>query len=390
MSSSQDGKMNSDAEMVKAPLAPVDESAPEPTCVAGFLSFREMMARRKAEKEIIQTTEEKSSSPEATDAPASGSEVPILPEVGERSEMQSLEVPSQAPGSLSVPIIVEDKEEAVEPVPPAKREIVLGLRAASAVPVSRSRKRKCVAPVDGGPPLPEGLCIAPVLRGKFISLIDGMIGDCSTEAARLARELGDAQGQLSEIQSIMTALKDSCTAKVSRLEGQVGELERDLGKTASALIKEKKTRKAKASEVRRLQHQIETSEGLMRRSADDAMSALRAGFQSRLAGFAEILGSLELVYRRDLISASIDGGMAIIHALKDDPSSSLQSEEDSLSARRFELGSSDRTFELLLSDLRSECVPERSAEDAENPGSATGEDGDEAAASEAGEGDVQV
>ncbi|KAJ4910424.1 Uncharacterized protein Rs2_05045 [Raphanus sativus] len=296
MSSSQDGKKNSDVEMVEAPLAPVDESAPKPTCVDGFLSFRERMARRKAEKEIIHTIEGKSSSPAATDAPASCSEVPILPEVGEH------------------------KEEAVEPVPPAKREIVLGLRAASAVPVSRSRKRKCVAPVEGGPPLPEGLRIAPVLCGK-----------------------------------------------VSRLEGQVGELERDLGKTASALIKEKKTRKAKASEVRRLQHQIETSEDLMCRSADDAMSVLRAG---------------------DLISASIDGGMAIIHALKDDPSSSLQSEEDSLSARRSELGSVDRTFELLLSDLRSECVLERSAEDAEKPGSGTGEDGDDAAASEAGEGDV--
>ncbi|KAJ4875968.1 Uncharacterized protein Rs2_40986 [Raphanus sativus] len=328
------------------------------------------MARRKAEKEIVQTTKEKSSSPAATDAPASGSEVPILPEVGESSEMQSLE------------------EEAVEPVPPAKKEIVLGLRAASAVPISRSRKRKCVALIEGGPPLPEGLRIAPVLRGNFIPLIDGMIGDCSTEAARLARELGEAHGQLSEVQSTMTALTDSCTAKVSRLEGQVGELERDLGKTASALIKEKKTRKAKASEVRRLQHQIEASEGLMRRSADDAMSALCAGFQSRLAGFAEILNSLELAYRRDLISANIDGGMAFIHALKDDPSSSLQPEEDSISARMSELGSLDRTFELLLSDLRSECVPERFAEDAEKPGSATGEDGDEAAASEVGEGDV--
>ncbi|KAJ4910323.1 Uncharacterized protein Rs2_04944 [Raphanus sativus] len=186
----------------------------------------------------------------------------------------------------------------------------------------------------------------------------------------------------------MTALTDSWTAKVSRLEGQVGELERDLVKTASALIKEKKTRKAKASEVRRLQRQIETSEELTHRSADDAMSALRAGFQSRLAGFAEIMGSLELVYSRNLISASIDGGMAVVRALKDDPSSSLQFEEDSLSARRSELGSVDRNFELLLSDLQSECVMERSAEDTEKPGSATGEDGDDAAPSEAGEGDV--
>ncbi|KAJ4885561.1 Uncharacterized protein Rs2_35654 [Raphanus sativus] len=118
------------------------------------------------------------------------------------------------------------------------------------------------------------------------------------------------------------------------------------------------------------------------------MSALRAGFQSHLAGFVEIMGSLEIVYRRDLISASIDGGMAVVRALKDDPSSSLQSEEDSLSAHRSELRSVDRDFELLLSDLRSECVMERSAEDAEKPGSATGEYGDDAAPSEAGEGDV--
>ncbi|KAJ4889374.1 Uncharacterized protein Rs2_29122 [Raphanus sativus] len=343
MSSSQDGKKNSDVEMAEALLTPVVEPTPEPTCVAGFLLSREKMARRKAEKEIIRAIEENPPSPAAVDAPASGSE---------------------ASGSLSVPIIVDDKEEAIEPVPPVKRKIVLALRAASAAPVASawSRKRKCAAPAEGGPSLPEGLRIAPVLRGKFISLIDGMIGDCITETARLARELGEAQGHISEIQGTMTALADSCTAKVSRLEGQVGELERDLGKTASALIKEKNTRKAKASE--------------------------RAGFQSRLTGFAEILSSLELVYRRDLISASIDGGMEVVRALKDDPSLSLQSEEDSLSARRAKLGSVDRDFELLLSDLRSKCDMERSAEDPEKPGLATGEDGDDAAPSEAGEGDV--
>ncbi|KAJ4910322.1 Uncharacterized protein Rs2_04943 [Raphanus sativus] len=153
--------------MAEAPLAPVGEPAPEPTCVSGFLSFRERMARRKAEKEIICAVEENPSTPAAADAPVSGSEVPILPEVGEHSEMQSLGVPPQG--------------------------------SASAAPVasSRSRKRKCVALAEGGPSLPKGLRIAPVLRGKFISLIDGMIGDCSTEAARLARELGEAQGHIS-------------------------------------------------------------------------------------------------------------------------------------------------------------------------------------------------
>ncbi|KAF2534303.1 hypothetical protein F2Q70_00029222 [Brassica cretica] len=53
MSSSQNDKKSSDAEMAEA-SSQAPESSPSddaPACVAGFLSFREKMAHRKAEKE---------------------------------------------------------------------------------------------------------------------------------------------------------------------------------------------------------------------------------------------------------------------------------------------------------------------------------------------------
>ena len=64
---------------------------------------------------------------------------------------------------------------------------------------------------------------------------------------------------------MLTAVKDSHSVKVSKLEVAIGELERDLGKTASSLLKDKKARKAKSSEVRRLQRQIEGDAGLASR-----------------------------------------------------------------------------------------------------------------------------
>ena len=56
-------------------------------------------------------------------------------------------------GSSTTPILVEDKERATDsmPPPPARKEIVLALRAPSAVPVAqpKSRKRK-LAMSDNG------------------------------------------------------------------------------------------------------------------------------------------------------------------------------------------------------------------------------------------------
>ena len=83
-----------------------------------------------------------------------------------------------------------------------------------------------------------------------------MISECGSETSRLAGELLELQGRWSETEAMLTAVKDSHSVKVSKLEVAIGELERDLGKTASSLLKEKKARKAKSSEVRRLQRQI--------------------------------------------------------------------------------------------------------------------------------------
>ena len=85
-----------------------------------------------------------------------------------------------------------------------------------------------------------------------MSLIDGMIRECSSEASRLARDLMEMQGKWSGTEAMLKAIEGSHSTKVSKLEAEIGELERDLGKMASSLLKEKKARKAKSSEVRRL------------------------------------------------------------------------------------------------------------------------------------------
>ncbi|KAF2553567.1 hypothetical protein F2Q68_00034321 [Brassica cretica] len=131
MSSSHDDKRGSDVEMGEATSqAPVPvPSVGAPACVAGFLSFREKLACRKAEKESDAGRQVKKSFPCVLDASA----LPI--------------------GLSTTPIIVEDKDKAAEsmPPPPARKEIVLALRAPSAAPVfqPKGRKRRCIKSNDG-------------------------------------------------------------------------------------------------------------------------------------------------------------------------------------------------------------------------------------------------
>ncbi|CAN6871966.1 unnamed protein product, partial [Brassica oleracea] len=73
---------------------------------------------------------------------------------------------------------------------------------------------------------------------------------------------------------------------------------------------EKKARKAKSSEVRRLQRQIESDAGLARRGIQEAMDALPAEFQARLAKISASLGSLECIRSRDLALATIEDVVA--------------------------------------------------------------------------------
>ncbi|KAF2597440.1 hypothetical protein F2Q68_00010357 [Brassica cretica] len=208
---------------------------------------------------------------------------------------------------------------------------------------------------------------------KFVSLIDGMISECGSEVSRLARDLTEMQGRLSESRAMLKSLEDSHSAKVSKLEVQIGELERDLGKAASSLLKEKKAKKTKFSEVRRLQRQIESGDGSASHAVEEAKDALCVEFQTRLGKILDFLGSLECIRRRDLALATIDGGMAVVQALQGETPSSLQVEEAWLSACKGDLAAVDGSFDLVLAELKSECFLPTCSEDPEGQDPVVGE-----------------
>ncbi|KAF3519929.1 hypothetical protein DY000_02059988 [Brassica cretica] len=165
-------------------------------------------------------------------------------------------------------------------------------------------------------------------------------------------------GKLSESEAMLKVIEDSHSAKVSKLEVQIGELERDLGKTASSLLKEKKARKTKSSEVRRLQRQIESGEGSANCGIEEAKDALRVEFETRLAKISDFLGSLEGIRSRDLALETIDGGMAV-----------------------GDLAAVDGSFDLVLADLKSECFLPTCSEDSEGQDPVVWENGGGAAPS---------
>ncbi|KAF2573201.1 hypothetical protein F2Q70_00005095 [Brassica cretica] len=269
MSSSHGDKRSSDVEMGEATSpAPILTSLVEaPTCVADHLSFREILVLRQSEKEQVQAGAELPSSSALAVALGHGTEDATPRDTGTLAGSVVPDALALPAGSSMTPILVEDKERAADsmPPPPARKGIVLALHAPSVVPVTqpKGRKRKLTKGGDGESSQHGGSSIASGLRGKFMSLIDGMISECGSETSRLAGELLELQGRWSETEAMMAAIKDSHSVKVPKLEVAIGELERDLGKTASSLLKEKKARKAKSSELHRLQRQIEGDAGLV-------------------------------------------------------------------------------------------------------------------------------
>ncbi|KAG5410951.1 hypothetical protein IGI04_007270 [Brassica rapa subsp. trilocularis] len=374
MSSSHGDKRSSDVEMGEATSpAPIPTSPVEaPACVADHLSFRERLVRRQVEKELVRAGTEFPSSSALAIAPGHRTEVVTLQDA---ETLMGSGVPdaSALPAGLSMtPILVEDKERAADsmPPPPARKEIVLALRAPSSVPFAqpKGRKRKFTKGGDRESSQQGGSSIASGLRGKFMSLIDGMISECGSETSRLAGELSEFQGRWSETEAMLTAVKDSHSAKVSKLEVAIGELEKDLGKTVSSLLKEKKAGKAKSSEVRRLQHQIEGDAGLAIRGIREATDALRYEFQARLAKISAFLGSLECIWSRDLALATIEGRMAVVQSGRRGPTVQLQG--------RFAVVDGD--FNLILADLKSACFLPTCSEDPEGKDPVVGENGGDA------------
>ncbi|KAF2605127.1 hypothetical protein F2Q70_00026925 [Brassica cretica] len=254
MSSSHGDKRSSDVEMGEATsLAPIPTSPLEaPACVADHLSFRERLVRRQAEKEQVRAGAEFPSSSALAIAPGHGTEVVTPRDAGSHAGSDVPKASALPAGSSTTPILVEDKERAADsmPPPPARKEIVLALHAPSVVPVAqpKGQKWKFIKGGDGESSQQGGSSIASGLRGKYMSLIDGMISECGSETSRLAGELLELQGRWTETEAMLTAFKDSHSVKVSKFEVAIGELERDLGKMVSSLLKEKKARKAKSSE----------------------------------------------------------------------------------------------------------------------------------------------
>ncbi|KAL0759118.1 hypothetical protein Bca101_075268 [Brassica carinata] len=135
----------------------------------------------------------------------------------------------------------------------------------------------------------------------------------------------------------------------------MGELERDLGKTASSLLKEKKARKAKSSEVRRLQRQIEGDAGLASRGIREATDALHFEFQARLAKISAFLGSHECIRNKDLALATIEGGVAVVQSFQSETPPTLEAEEARLPGCKGDLAVVDGDFDLILANLKSAC-----------------------------------
>ncbi|KAF3543832.1 hypothetical protein DY000_02007582 [Brassica cretica] len=182
---------------------------------------------------------------------------------------------AQPSGSSTTPVPTDDKEHATEsmPPPPARRGIVLALRAPSATPVTppKGRKRRCTRRNNGESSQQGGSSLTSGYRAK-----------------------------------------DTHSAEVSQLEAQIGGLGRDLGKTVSSLLKEKQARKAKSSEVRHLQNQIQSGGGSKSSDAEMAADVLRAEFQTRLAKIAVFLDSLVTIHDRDLALANVDEARLLV------------------------------------------------------------------------------
>ncbi|KAJ4869168.1 Uncharacterized protein Rs2_49284 [Raphanus sativus] len=97
-------------------------------------------------------------------------------------------------------------------------------------------------------------------RYFFVSLIDGMLGDCGLEVTRLSKELDSSWETLKRTEAVLQSIESTHAAQTSTLEARISDLERDLGKTVSSLLKAKEEKKSKSSEVRRLKRRIQRFE----------------------------------------------------------------------------------------------------------------------------------
>ncbi|KAF3595276.1 hypothetical protein DY000_02024953 [Brassica cretica] len=264
MSSSPSEKKSSDVEVGEASSALPTPAMHEATLtfIAGFLSFKERLSSHSAEKEggRIQPEVPAILSSPAMSTSAGGNMSPGDAAPLAESAMVPVQVPkvsAQPSGSSTTPVPAPKEEKATKLMPPPldRKEIVLGLPASSAAPLTKIRKRtgaatetvkkrRCTAGAEGEPSGPLSQ-----YRAKFVSLIDGMLSDCGSEIERSTRGLAESREALKQAEAALKSTEAARAAELSQLEVQVSDLEWDLGKSASALFKLKKEKKSKASEA---------------------------------------------------------------------------------------------------------------------------------------------
>ncbi|KAF3567934.1 hypothetical protein DY000_02014313 [Brassica cretica] len=214
MSSSPSEKKGSDVEMGEAnsalPTPAMHEATP--TFVFGFLSFKERLSRRSAEKEggRIQPEVPDILSSLAMSTSAGGNKSPGDATPLTESAMvpvQFSEVSAQPSNSSTTPIPAPKEEKATEFMPPSldRKEIVLGLPASSAAPLTKSRKRtgaatetvkkrRCTAGAEGEPsrPLSQHRAKAGIRSsspGELTRVTAELAGEHNHTTVQLAGEL---------------------------------------------------------------------------------------------------------------------------------------------------------------------------------------------------------
>ncbi|KAG2247073.1 hypothetical protein Bca52824_086701 [Brassica carinata] len=124
-------------------------------------------------KEQVRAGAEFPSSSALAVAPGHGTEGVTLRDTGTLAGSVIPDASALPAGSSTTPILVEDKERAADsmPPPPARKEIVLALRAPSVVPVAqpKGRKRKFTKGGDGESSQQGDSSIASGLRGRFVA-----------------------------------------------------------------------------------------------------------------------------------------------------------------------------------------------------------------------------
>ncbi|KAL0688477.1 hypothetical protein Bca4012_088154 [Brassica carinata] len=359
------------------PIPAIHEATP--TFFARFISFKERLSRRSAGKETSRTSAEMSAIPSSSalsfSAEGNKSQSDVAPLVGtDTAPVQVSEVLAQPSGSSTTPVPILERGQVMDSMPPPldRKEIVLGLPAPSAAPLPKGRKRngaatetakkrRCSKGAEGEPSGPLSQ-----YRAKFISLIDEMISDCGSEVERLTEGLVESREALKQIEATLKSTEDAHAAETSQLEVQ-------------------RAKKAQASEVRRLQRQIQSQEE--QRTREPAGTVVpRDEFHARVTWMAVLFDSLMAVRKKDLALAGIEGGLGEIQLLKGEAVPTLDYEEARLLSHKEELMASEGDFDSILSLLKSECTLTPCLEETEGQGRAA-EEG-EGNAVERGDGEV--